>query len=177
MKKIILLILVLLQACFITACSNTDDVAEVEVQFFNINDKKVTLNAGYEYNLLAGITVYEGIVNKTDDLTYDIIDKDSNVYNVISLSFNNIYTVTYIYVDSTGKKHTQSCTITVGRQETDYDYESISYELFWSDEFNGNSLNQEYWTYETGTGSWGWGNNELQYYTNREKMLKLVMEV
>lgn len=36
--------------------------------------------------------------------------------------------------------------------------------LIWNDEFNGSALNQSFWNYETGTGSSGWGNNELQYY-------------
>lgn len=34
--------------------------------------------------------------------------------------------------------------------------------LVWQDEFNG-SIGPD-WVYETGTGSGGWGNNELQYY-------------
>ena len=38
-------------------------------------------------------------------------------------------------------------------------------QLVWSDEFNGSSLDTSKWSYETG-GS-GWGNNELQYYTDR----------
>lgn len=38
------------------------------------------------------------------------------------------------------------------------------YTLVWQDEFNGESLNIADWTYELGTGSSGWGNNELQYY-------------
>lgn len=37
-------------------------------------------------------------------------------------------------------------------------------ELVWQDEFNGSALNLNDWTYEIGTGSNGWGNNELQYY-------------
>ncbi|HEV9035114.1 MAG TPA: family 16 glycosylhydrolase [Puia sp.] len=37
--------------------------------------------------------------------------------------------------------------------------------LVWSDEFNGNALNTQDWNYEQG-GS-GWGNNELENYTNR----------
>ncbi|SHL30071.1 glycoside hydrolase family 16 protein [Fibrobacter sp. UWEL] len=37
--------------------------------------------------------------------------------------------------------------------------------ILWSDEFDGTALNTEYWTYETG--ATGWGNNELQYYTDR----------
>ena len=36
--------------------------------------------------------------------------------------------------------------------------------LAWQDEFSGNTLNSSYWTHEIGTGSGGWGNNELQYY-------------
>ena len=37
-------------------------------------------------------------------------------------------------------------------------------QLVWSDEFAGDALNQEDWSYEIGTGNNGWGNNELQYY-------------
>lgn len=37
-------------------------------------------------------------------------------------------------------------------------------ELVWSDEFTGGALDQTKWGYELG-GS-GWGNNELEYYTN-----------
>ena len=38
--------------------------------------------------------------------------------------------------------------------------------LIWSDEFGGSALNLNQWTYDIGQGDWGWGNNELQYYTN-----------
>ena len=41
------------------------------------------------------------------------------------------------------------------------------YALVWSDEFDGTSLNTANWTHEIGTGSWGWGNNELQYYRSQ----------
>jgi beta-glucanase (GH16 family) len=40
--------------------------------------------------------------------------------------------------------------------------------LVWSDEFNGpdgSAVDQSKWTAEVG--GWGWGNNELEYYTNR----------
>ncbi len=39
--------------------------------------------------------------------------------------------------------------------------------LVWADEFDGDALNEADWTYEIGTGSGGWGNNELQYYTDK----------
>jgi beta-glucanase (GH16 family) len=38
------------------------------------------------------------------------------------------------------------------------------YTLVWQDEFDGTTLNEANWTHEIGTGSNGWGNNELQYY-------------
>ncbi len=41
--------------------------------------------------------------------------------------------------------------------------------LVWNDEFNDHSLDMSKWSYELGTGSWGWGNNEQQYYTNNSK--------
>ena len=51
---------------------------------------------------------------------------------------------------------------------------STQWNIVWSDEFNGNSLNTGNWTFDTGNGFmsggyWvsGWGNNELEYYTSR----------
>ena len=40
--------------------------------------------------------------------------------------------------------------------------------LVWSDEFNGTSLDATNWTLETGGG--GFGNNELEYYTNGQNL-------
>lgn len=40
-----------------------------------------------------------------------------------------------------------------------------SYNITWSDEFNGNTINPAVWTYDLGGG--GWGNQELEYYTSR----------
>ncbi len=37
--------------------------------------------------------------------------------------------------------------------------------IVWSDEFEGTSLKTANWTYDTGTGSNGWGNSELETYT------------
>jgi len=42
---------------------------------------------------------------------------------------------------------------------------SVSYNtLVWSDEFNGTSVDTSNWTFETGVGMNGWGNQELEYY-------------
>lgn len=59
-----------------------------------------------------------------------------------------------------------------GGTSTDQTTPAISgYRVAWSDEFNGTSLNSSAWTAEIGAG--GWGNAELQYYTNRPQNLSV----
>ncbi|MEO6548666.1 MAG: family 16 glycosylhydrolase, partial [Ferruginibacter sp.] len=41
------------------------------------------------------------------------------------------------------------------------------YNLAWSDEFSGSTINQNNWNFETGGG--GWGNHELENYTGRSQ--------
>ena len=38
--------------------------------------------------------------------------------------------------------------------------------LVWDEEFSGAALDPTEWNYEIGNGQQGWGNNELEYYTN-----------
>lgn len=45
------------------------------------------------------------------------------------------------------------------------------YRLTWSDEFDGKEINKTYWTYDLGGG--GWGNGEMEYYTNRPENARL----
>lgn len=53
------------------------------------------------------------------------------------------------------------------------DSELANYNLIWNDEFLGSSLDTTKWSYDLGyyhtegdPNSWGWGNAELEYYTN-----------
>lgn len=48
-----------------------------------------------------------------------------------------------------------------------------AYKLVWSDEFDGNVLDESVWTIQTGTRGDGWGNNEKQYYTGRTENLRV----
>lgn len=43
------------------------------------------------------------------------------------------------------------------------------YTLAWSDEFSAANLDLSFWNQEIGNGNSGWGNNELEYYTNSLK--------
>lgn len=50
------------------------------------------------------------------------------------------------------------------------------WQLVWSDEFNGAAgilPDPTKWTFDIGTGQDGWGNQELQYYTNRPENVSL----
>jgi beta-glucanase (GH16 family) len=47
----------------------------------------------------------------------------------------------------------------------------MAWNLVWSEEFSGTTLNEEVWNYEIGFGNAGWGNNELQYYRSGESNL------
>jgi len=53
---------------------------------------------------------------------------------------------------------------------TKQNLEDRNYQLVWSDDFDaeeGQGLDLAKWTHDIGTGQNGWGNNELQYYTDR----------
>jgi beta-glucanase (GH16 family) len=41
-----------------------------------------------------------------------------------------------------------------------------TWNIVWSDEFNGTAINSNTWTFESGNNN-GWGNGELEYYTSR----------
>ncbi|MCL1957013.1 MAG: family 16 glycosylhydrolase [Fibromonadales bacterium] len=61
----------------------------------------------------------------------------------------------------------------VQAQSTDPDI--AGWTLLWSDEFDGTELDREKWTPDTGyflnsdPGTWGWGNDELEYYSDSPK--------
>lgn len=51
-----------------------------------------------------------------------------------------------------------------------------SWSLVWSDEFDGtagSAPDAANWAFDIGTGNGGWGNSELQYYTNRPENISL----
>ena len=61
------------------------------------------------------------------------------------------------------------CIATVAVNAKNLSPKDKGWKLQWSDEFNGKKLNEDVWTYDIGTGMNGWGNGELQSYTDRKK--------
>ena len=64
-----------------------------------------------------------------------------------------------------------------GGYVSDLDRSDEGYVMVWNDEFDGDSLDTTKWDYQYGTGSQygldGWGNSELQYYTDREENVRV----
>lgn len=87
----------------------------------------------------------------------------------------------------------ETATVTIRNDDTRLSFTNDGYDapttypgytLAWSDEFNGTALDQNAWSHEIGDGCpnvCGWGNNELQYYTNSAENLyfqdgKMIIE-
>jgi beta-glucanase (GH16 family) len=100
----------------------------------------------------------------TNAITYDF-DYGNGIYQTVAggvvtykYPASGTYTVNVIAKSSSGQTISKSIQVTV----------AVSQSLVWSDEFNvAGAPDPAKWGYDIGTGSGGWGNNELEYYTNR----------
>lgn len=67
---------------------------------------------------------------------------------------------------------TNTLTIPTSGFSTPMNYDGMT--LIWNDEFDGDSLDETYWNFQIGDGCpnlCGWGNNELEYYTQENTTL------
>ncbi len=99
------------------------------------------------------ISVKNDSLRETDKVFYLKLSNPVNAkLNVTQATGTIICDGTYVPVNDSGYTAPTS-------------YSGLS--LTWSDEFNGPKLNTNTWNYDTGGG--GWGNNELENYTNTIK--------
>jgi beta-glucanase (GH16 family) len=85
--------------------------------------------------------------------------QDNSGTLVYKYPFSGNYTVTVTAVSSGGQTVTKTTNLTV----------AVALKLAWSDEFDKDgSPDPANWGFDLGTGSGGWGNNELENYTNRQ---------
>ena len=73
--------------------------------------------------------------------------------------------------DKSGPNPTET-TVTIPTQGATSPTSYPNMSLFWADEFTGSELSDNYWSHETGNGSNGWGNNELQFYRPQNTSVK-----
>ncbi len=123
-----------------TAGAGTDYVARTGT---------LTINPQSTEGVIA-ITVIGDTLKEADE-TFDVVL--SNAKNATIAGKTGTATIrnddTYVFIPSDG-------------YETPTTY--TGYEKVWQDEFSGTSLDLTSWGFDVGGG--GWGNNELQYYTN-----------
>ena len=194
-KKIYLLIALILGMVSLFSCEETKEPTVVPTEpetviptetdepvitekaipeFFGNAEVTANLNHGKDFDPMTGLEVWANGSDISDMVIYtiyDLNDKEAEVASV-SLSFGGKYRIEY-YIPETAtiKKATFTRIVTVGTGYRDfvYDENNLTYELVWSDEFDGDKLDTTKWNYEIGNGAGGWGNNELQYYTSSEK--------
>lgn len=145
-----------LGAAFIVSCSKKS-ISNNEVQ----PPSGLTLTADVSADSTGNVSFEANAVNATSfefdfgDGTFDLSTsgRTSHRYAV-----SGVYAVNVIARNNSAQNTSKSMQVQVVR----------NYRLVWSDEFDAAGAPQSSnWGYDIGTGSGGWGNNELQYYTNR----------
>ncbi len=87
----------------------------------------------------------------------------SSIDNVIESSATSSSSMT---IESSSSAETASSS---SAETTSSSSEEPAAEYFWNDEFDGESIDLNKWTFDIGTGASGWGNNEWEYYTDRKE--------
>lgn len=147
-----LLIFCLFQACSSGGDSDTDFVVDFSYHVGQDDNHVLFTNetTGEYYSMFwdFGNNRTETTASKTK--TYEVYYPKAGDYDV-SLKVT----------DNSGNSSVKTKTINIAQDDPNFD---DSRKLVWSDEFDGSAVNTDYWTFEIGSG--GWGNNELQNYTN-----------
>ncbi len=156
---------------------NIEQVVEMKVTLTGENITNVVVGyntvegsaaSGADYKGALGELIFSpGETEKIIEITVlgDLITEPEETFEFILLNpinatmEDNRATIT-ILDDDDG--FTNSLTIPTEGYTTPLNYAGRT--LVWADEFQGETLNLDDWTHETGTGSNGWGNNELQHY-------------
>lgn len=161
MKKTLILSIVVLFGSILLGCSSSsssssgsDDIFSADFSFtYGDDDNHVIFtnqSSGdyYSLNWNFGNGQIENTSNKSK--TYNVYYPKAGSYNV-SLTLK----------DNSGNSSEQNKTVTISQNDPAY---NPGGNLVWADEFNGSSIDMNNWTFETGDN--GWGNQELQNYTN-----------
>lgn len=132
----------------------TSDTAKVACWIEDYADNKDGRTYNITGNMLLGKAPMYG--------TYNFIEKDgtplASGQHMMRLHYDTGRVVFEKISFDLIKKHRNS-PVVLTQKTTGKDWK-----LVWSDEFNGTGLpDTSKWTYDIG--NWGWGNNELQYYT------------
>ncbi|TXD52709.1 MULTISPECIES: family 16 glycosylhydrolase [unclassified Polaribacter] len=156
MKVKALLFIIIIQCIFYSCSENSaDSVDSVDkVEYIELNHSDLTINVGDKETL---------VVVKAPSTNETLVWSSDN--ELVATVFNGIVTA----------HQSGAATITAGLGNLKVDCKVTvperTYQLVWSDEFDGTELNTDNWTYEVDGN--GGGNNEKQYYTDRAENIRV----
>ncbi len=170
-------ILILIYSLFLTGCKNSDDAVvmpsdlsiQVEIAENNSGDVRVVFssrNTAY-YKVFFGIPG-ENAGKITDNHVNYKYAQPGNY--TITVQAHNDETHFITATEEVSIQVIKNDEIPTSGYTSPEHYEGMV--LVWQDEFEGDMLNQNDWSFEIGTGSNGWGNNELQYYREENTEVK-----
>lgn len=175
MRKAFVLMIVpilLLSSCFensrVSTPKESSTISEEELSIDIINEKN-TLYVGDEVQLKI-----EASDHRNHSYIYESMD-DSVLFVSESGILKGLkagYSTLYVSIDSTDVSTSMDFIVLEKADDSRKDEiknpDPSKYVLSFHDEFDGNSLNEEYWSYQIGTGKEygidGWGNQEAQSY-------------
>jgi len=142
-----------------------DEEIQIKIKFYPTQFSKPVVTWESSDSEIATVS-NEGIVTGIKDGNVTITAKVGNISSTIDLIVG-IWDNSVVEL-ATHAKSVKPEGLTFAASSNDYN----SYtKLVWSDEFEGNELDTDIWTCETGAG--GWGNNESQTYTDSAENVRV----
>lgn len=151
---------------------NTASTQTVTVAYSTVNGSAFS---GTDYDAVSGILTFApGETQKTIETTVmaDVLKEGDEIFKIVLSEPTNAE----VFGGTAEMKIRNDDDGTLTPQAEDGFTSASSYEgysLVWEDDFSGTELNTADWTYELGNGDGGWGNNELQNYTDQPENVKL----
>ena len=164
--------MIILLTILIMACNGDVNSPSLEPANLTLDVTVAADNSGTVEIVASGENIISYEIDLDDPSTEIITDTDGMYTHTYEESGTHVIEVKGY--GSSGKflKKSKEIEVQVGEEvvtiiptsgySTPMSYDGM--ELIWQDEFDGSTVNSSNWTFEIGTGSNGWGNNELQYY-------------
>ena len=145
---------VILPTNLVTTVASNEGLVEISASAIGANFYTFTFYEGQNYETIQS-SDGEASYTFSSSGNYQITTKAHTTYN----DFISVTETVNIIINVSGGSIGNGIPTTGYSTPLSYP----NYTLVWNDEFNGSSLSND-WGYDIGTGSWGWGNNELEYY-------------